>query len=160
MRKGRDPITIEEMSLEDIPDVVAIEKSSFKSPWGERSFQQELLENPVASLYVIRHRRRGRILGFACVWIVDREVKINSLAIHPDWRLGGLGGRLLRFLLDSAVSQGCVEATLEVRPSNLEALRLYRSAGFAAVGRRSRYYMDSREDALVMALCLSSRRGG
>jgi ribosomal-protein-alanine N-acetyltransferase len=159
MRKGRDPIAIEEMTLDDIPDVVAIERRSFKAPWGERSFQHELLENPFASSFVVRHVEHAIIIGFACVWIIDREIKINSLAVDPPWRVRGVGGRFLRFLLEFAISRGCAEATLEVRTSNAEALRLYRSAGFGVVGRRDSYYTDSHEDALVMSLRLLGSQG-
>lgn len=158
-KSGPDSIAIQEMSLQDVPAVAAIEKVSLPIPWGERSFRNEILENPVAGLFVVRRQERKAIIGFACVWLVDREMRINSLAVHPGWRKRGIGRRFLRFLLEYAVTQGCSEAMLEVRPSNGSAIGLYRAAGFAAVGRRKGYYTDTDEDAVVMHLRLPSRDG-
>jgi GNAT superfamily N-acetyltransferase len=76
------------------------------------------MENPYASLFgaTVQH---GRVLAaFACVWIIDQEMKINNVAVHPRWRGRGIGSRLLKHLLEFGAQQGCLEATLEVRPSN------------------------------------------
>ena len=159
-RERRESLIVQEMTLDDIPGVAAIERLSLPGPWGERSFRHELLENPYASLFVVRRRGRAELHGFACVWIVDQEMKINSVAVHPGWRERGVGARLLRFILEFATAQGCAEATLEVRPSNGEAMRLYQAAGFSVIGRRRRYYTDTHEDALVMRLSLPSRGRG
>ena len=139
------------MTVADIAAVVAIEDRSFPTPWSASSFRFEIEENPYASLFVLRTARRGRVVGFACVWVVDQEMKLNNLAIHPRWRRRGLGTRLLSYLLDFGVSQGCLEVTLEVRPSNEAALELYRAMGFRRAGLRKRYYSDTHEDALIMA---------
>ncbi len=156
-RGGSEPIAILEMTLEDIPAVAAIERLSLPTPWGERSFRHEILKNPYASLFVVRGEKSGTIVGFACVWIVDQEMKINSLAVHPGWRRRGIGGQVVRFLIEFAASQGCLEATLEVRPSNGDAIRLYRKAGFGEAGRRRDYYADSHEDAVIMRLRLAGK---
>jgi ribosomal-protein-alanine N-acetyltransferase len=108
------------------------------------------VENPYATLFGIRPER-GPVAGFACVWVIDQELKINNIAVHPHWRGRGLGARLVDFVLTFAREQGCTEATLEVRPSNGPALRLYGRAGFRIVGRRRGYYSDTHEDALVMS---------
>ncbi len=138
------------MSLEDIPGVLEIENVSFPTPWSESAFRYELRENPYASLFVAKTREEASVIAFACVWIIDQEMKINNIAVRPEYRSRGVGSRFLRFLLDYAASQGCREVTLEVRPSNVVALHLYGRAGFAAVGRRKQYYSDTHEDAIVM----------
>jgi ribosomal-protein-alanine N-acetyltransferase len=147
------------MTLEDLPGVLEIEERSFPTPWSDSSFRHELFENPYASLFVIKSPDRMRVLGFACVWVLDEEMKVNNLAIHPESRGRGLGTRLLRFLIEFGAQQGCREVTLEVRPSNLAAIRLYRKAGLVAVGRRKQYYSDTHEDAIVMARPIVPRRG-
>ena len=139
------------MTLDDIPGVMEIENRSFPTPWSASSFRYELIENPYASLFAVRAASDARVIGFASVWVIDEEMKINNIAIHPDLRGRGIGTRLLRFLLGFAAAQGCREASLEVRPSNEAALRLYGRAGFRIVGRRRSYYTDTHEDALVMA---------
>jgi ribosomal-protein-alanine N-acetyltransferase len=154
--RGRTPdadLRIAPLELDDLPAVALIEELSFPTPWSVASFRYELVENPYASLYGLRIGE-GPILAFACVWVIDQEFKINNLAVHPRFRGQGLGGRLLSALLRTATDQGCLEATLEVRPSNEAALRLYGAAGFRVVGRRRGYYSDTHEDALVMACAL------
>jgi len=152
-RKGRERLhsfSISGMSVEDIPGVLVIENASFPTPWSESAFRYELLENPYASLFVAKTRDTVAVIAFACAWIVDQEMKINNIAVHPDFRSRGVGTRFLKFLLEYAASQGCREVTLEVRPSNEVALHLYHQAGFVPVGRRKQYYTDTHEDAIVM----------
>jgi ribosomal-protein-alanine N-acetyltransferase len=153
-RRGGPEIRVAPLELDDLPAVALIEELSFPTPWSLSSFRYELVENPYASLYGLR-LGEGPLVAFACVWVIDQEFKINNLAVHPRWRGQGLGGRLLAELLRVARDQGCLEATLEVRPSNAAALRLYGSAGFRVVGRRRGYYSDTHEDALVMACALN-----
>jgi len=160
IRERIGAFTIAPMSLEDIPGVMEIENQSFPIPWIESSFRYELLENPYASLFVGRSRASPLVVTFACVWIVDQEMKINNIAVHPRVRSQGVGTRFLRFLLDYASSQGCREVTLEVRPSNDAALALYRKAGFIPVGRRKQYYTDTHEDAIVMWRRIEPRTAG
>lgn len=143
-------MTVTAMTLQDISAVMEIENRSFPTPWSDSSFRHELLENPYASLFVVKSADRPRVIGFACVWIIDEELKINNIAVHPRWRARGVGTRLLRFLLEFAAAQRCREVTLEVRPSNEPARRLYEKAGFRQVARRKNYYSDTHEDALVM----------
>jgi len=147
-------IRISRLRLEEIPDVAEIENLSFPTPWSLSSFRHEMTENPYATLFGVR-LVRGPLVGFGCVWAIDQELKINNLAIHPRWRGRGIGGRLLEALLEFGAGEGCVEATLEVRPSNVPALRMYTRAGFRVVGRRRGYYSDTHEDALVMSCPLT-----
>jgi len=148
-------LRIAPLRLEDIPEVAEIENLSFPTPWGLSSFRHEMTENPYATLFGVR-LARGPLVAFGCVWAIDQELKINNLAVHPRWRGCGIGGRLLLALLEFGAGEGCVEATLEVRPSNAAALRMYTRAGFRVIGRRRGYYSDTHEDALVMSCPLPS----
>ena len=143
------------MTPQDIPAVMEIENRSFPTPWSASSFRYEIDENPYATLFVVRSPEPPAVIAFACVWVIDEEMKINNIAVHPTWRQRRIATRLLRFLLDFGASQGCGEASLEVRPSNVGALALYRRSGFRQVGRRRRYYTDTHEDAIVMTCPLA-----
>jgi ribosomal-protein-alanine N-acetyltransferase len=154
---GVPALRIEPLRLEEIPEVSEIENLSFPTPWSLSSFRHEMTENPYATLIGARVVR-GPLVAFGCVWAIDQELKINNLAVHPRWRGRGVGTRLLQGLLAFGSAQGCVEATLEVRPSNAPALRMYTRAGFRVIGRRRGYYSDTHEDALVMACPLPSPR--
>jgi len=137
--------------------VAEIEDLSFPTPWSLSSFRYELMENPYASLFGATIQNGKVLAAFACVWIIDQEMKINNVAVHPRWRGRGIGSRILRYLLEFGAQQGCLEATLEVRPSNQVAKKIYDRLGFRTVGRRRGYYSDTHEDALVMTCPLTPR---
>jgi len=146
------PIAIRGMTLDDLPEVLAIDGLSFPNPWPERSYRYELTENRASTLLVADREEDGRrrVVGYLGYWLIADEVHISTLAVHPDHRATGVGRRLLQNGLQSARSRGAQMATLEVRPSNQVAIDLYRSFGFVVVGRRAGYYRDNAEDALLM----------
>ena len=136
------------MTIEDLPSVHAIERSSFLVPWPDDAYRNELLTNRLAS-YVVA-RAGVEVVGFGGLWVMVDEAHITSFAVDPRWRRRGVGERMLLALLDRAVERGAREATLEVRLSNMPARRLYEKYGFRPVGIRPRYYSDNGEDALIM----------
>ena len=134
----------------DVQQVLAIERDSFPatSAWKRAHFLHEMHKNPWAFNRVMR--RGPRLLGYACLWCLDDELRINNFAIRGDARGEGLARALLASILREARGLGCTRATLEVRPSNRAALALYRGAGFVEVGRRKNYYALEGEDAILM----------
>ena len=144
------------MRTGDLTSVLAIEQESFPSPWRREHFLHEIERNPFAWNRVLEID--GRIVAYASLWTVEHEVAINNLAVDPEQRGRGFGGWLLGRLLAEAVSQGCTQATLEVRPSNVAARRLYARHGFRETARRRNYYAAEGEDAIVMTAEL--RDGG
>jgi ribosomal-protein-alanine N-acetyltransferase len=158
-RRSSPAFRIAPLDLPDLAVVAEIERLSFPTPWSLSSFRYELVENPYATLFGA-WREGGPAVAFACVWVIDQELKINNIAVHPLWRGRGLGGRLVEFVMAFGREQGCTEATLEVRPSNGPALRLYGRLGFRVVGRRRGYYSDTHEDALIMSCPLEPRGAG
>jgi len=148
------PVAIEPMTVADLPLVLAIERLSFTSPWTEANFRQEIESNPLAWNLVAR--ADGKVVAFACAYIVADELMINDLAVDSSQRRVGLGSALLRHLLDGARVRGCRRATLEVRLGNEPARALYDAFGFSVVGRRPGYYADTGEDALLLTCALSS----
>jgi [ribosomal protein S18]-alanine N-acetyltransferase len=125
---------------------------SFASPWTRQSFLFDLHDNPFAHSLVARPGPGGAVIGYGCTWQVHEELRINNIAVHPDWRGRSIGRALLRRMLLDGRQAGCRVALLEVRPSNAPARALYESEGFAQIGRRKNYYRAEREDALILAL--------
>ena len=137
---------------DDLGQVVEIEHASFRSPWNRDHFRFEIHENRWAVNLVAR---RGEVVvGYACVWALEGELKINNLAVREDYRRRGLASWMLGRILGRAREDGCRTATLEVRASNRAAIRLYEAQGFAEVGRRKGYYRAESEDAIVMQTAL------
>ena len=147
---ARPPVSVavSPMTLDDLGAVEAIERASFSAPWPPHAYETELRTNRLAHYLVIRVD--DAIVGFAGLWLMVDEAHVTTFAIHPDWRRQHLGERLLMAVLDVAMDRRAVEATLEVRLSNLPARRLYEKFGFRPVGIRPRYYTDNNEDALIM----------
>ena len=141
-------IVVDRMKVEDLPAVHVIERESFSTPWPAHAYQHELETNRLAHYIVARHG--DGIVGFAGLWLLVDEAHVTTFATRRTWRRQGIGERLLLALLDLAASRGAHEATLEVRPSNAPARRLYEKYGFKVVGLRPRYYSDNNEDALIM----------
>ena len=143
-------MNIRRMTLEDIAQVVAIDKVSFSLPWPERSFRFEITDNPASRAWVAE--LDGRIVGMIVAWLLVDEAHIATIAAHPELRRHGIASRLLIHALEYMRSEGARTSVLEVRESNAAAQEMYRKFGFEESGRRPHYYKDNGEDAILMTL--------
>jgi ribosomal-protein-alanine acetyltransferase len=91
------------------------------------------------------------ICGYIGFWIVFEELHLLNVAVHPEWRRRGVATRLVHTVFEMAIAKGVIRALLEVRASNLPAQQLYARFGFQAIARRSGYYTQPSEEALIMA---------
>jgi ribosomal-protein-alanine N-acetyltransferase len=151
--EGDDSVKIELRNMEkgDIPEILAIENASFPTPWADYAFLSEL-RNKFAFYTVAIHD--GKVVGYCGLWLFSGEAHITTIAVHPDWRGQGLGKIFMNTLINNARCHGATTMILEVRPSNSSARILYKSLGFRQIGCRRNYYLETREDALVMMLNL------
>jgi ribosomal-protein-alanine N-acetyltransferase len=133
----------------DLEAVWAIERASFSHPWTLAMFQEELAKIP-STLFVLKEVPGNKVLGYSCFWSLSGDLQLANIAVHPDLRGQGLGGKLLNHLLREAESREVEKIFLEVRPSNRAAIGLYERLGFKVLYRRPRYYTPEGEDALVM----------
>ena len=111
--------------------------------------ERELRTSDVARVYVLR-LPAYRVAAFCACWLLDDELHINTIAVHPDLRRRGLATALMTRLLAIAAAEGACRAMLEVRRSNTAALRLYERMGFHVAGVRRNYYTHPDEDALLL----------
>ena len=135
--------------------ILEIENLSFLSPWSYQAFLEEL-RNPISHLWGIIEDKA--LSGNLCFWMFDRDIQLINLAVHPVKRNRGLGYYLLTKMIEECISKGIPNIWLEVRRSNLAAKHLYEKLGFEPVGCRPRYYRDSNEDAIIMALTLTEMK--
>lgn len=150
------PIEIRRLTRKDLEEVLAIEKACFPAPWSRAAFEQEFL-SPYAHLLAAGDpEAAGRVCGYLCFWLVAEEGHILNLAVHPERRGRGVGGRLLEYTLGFAQAKGAEEVYLEVRRSNFRAISLYRRFHFQPRGVRPGYYRESGEDAIIMGLRLEA----
>lgn len=139
------------MRLGDLDEVMRIEEASYQSPWSRGAFVREVQDNTTAD-YIVAEVPGYGIVGYCGMWLLLDEAHITNVAVHPDCRRRGVATELLRVAARRAVARGAVALTLEVRPSNDGARRLYARLGFVARGRRRHYYSDTGEDAIIMSL--------
>jgi len=139
------------MRIEDIPQVIEIEKQSFPTPWSSYAYNCELNDNDIAHyLVVITEDDPQNVLGYGGMWIIIDEAHITNIAIAPNCRGIGLGKLLMKGLDVLAIQKKAVRMTLEVRVSNGKANSLYQKMGFKTIGIRPGYYVDTNEDAIIM----------
>lgn len=130
-----------------VPQVAALEKICFPDPWSERSVASEL-SNPL-SLWLVA-LAQGEVIGYVGSQTVPPESDMLNLAVAPAARRQGVGRALVNALTAALAQRGSRSLSLEVRAANAAALALYRSLGFCQVGRRKNYYVNPREDALIL----------
>ena len=150
--KKADPqVTIDLMQRADLPEILAIEKVSFVSPWTAGMFAEEL-ENKLAQCLVIRinYGSKSVVGAYIIFRLIADEAHLHNLAVKKEFQRNGLARNLMEAMKDIALQVGIVARTLEVRESNKEAISLYLKCGFVVKGRRPLYYTDTHEDALIM----------
>ena len=91
------------------------------------------------------------VLGYAGIWIMADEAHITSIASRGQNRREGIGEALLIGIIELAGRHNARLVTLEVRVSNTVAQSLYIKYGFEKTGLRKGYYLDNREDAIIMS---------
>ncbi len=141
-------VTFEEMRLEHLDQVLEIEKASFPTPWSRDAFKGEILQNDFAHYIVAVYD--SAVIGYGGMWIILDEAHITNVAVRPDLRGKSIGKVLMLEIIRQAVVRGANSMTLEVRPSNKAARKLYHGLGFIERGLRKRYYSDTNEDAIIM----------
>ncbi len=139
---------IRRMHYQDLDRVVAIEDRIYPFPWTRGNFRDSLNAGYDCWVYEVERTT----IGYAVLMFAVDEAHLLNLSIAPDWQGKGYGRSLLDAMVRTAKDHGCVFISLEVRPSNPGAIRLYQKAGFREIALRKGYYPADRgrEDALVM----------
>jgi ribosomal-protein-alanine N-acetyltransferase len=140
------PLHIRRLTYADLPQIIAIERRAFPTPWSLAMFVLELSKPAGVCLTALRG---SEMLGYLVCSRYDTVWHIMNVAVDPDKRRMGIASAMLADLLRRIDGHG-VRFTLEVRESNHPAIALYERFGFRAAGHRRRYYQDNGEDAVVM----------
>ena len=153
-------VSLSSMTEHDLLEVVEIEESSGLSRWGWAAYYAELQGSNrhlmlVARIADAEHRRgRPKVAGYIVARLGADELHINNVAVREPYRRLGIGRALLDCILAEAKRSEVPRAFLELRAGNRAALALYEDCGFRVTARRSKYYSEPVEDALVMIVQL------
>jgi ribosomal-protein-alanine N-acetyltransferase len=136
-------IKIVSATVDDVAQIVKIENECFTTPWSEESLS-ESLSNPASRFYLALCD--GKTMGYIGLQIFSGEGYITNVATLPEYRKKGIATALIRRAMENEMDF----ISLEVRESNLPAIRLYSSLGFENMGKRPRFYRLPDEDAIIM----------
>lgn len=146
-------LVLREMDYMDIEDVMRIERSIYPYPWTAGNFADSLDAGYLCKVAELD----GALAGYAVMMTGPFEAHLLTIGIAQPLQRQGRGSALLCAMLNLAREAGAERVLLEVRPSNVAALALYRRNGFAQIGLRRGYYPadnNKREDAIVMECLL------
>lgn len=119
--------------------------------WKQSAYEQVFVSNSPRRYCLVAEQ--GLIgLGFIVARELETEWEIENVVVEKNSRRQGVGAQLVREILAMARTSGAHDIFLEVRKSNQPARRLYEACGFQITGRRSKYYSDPAEDAVLFRL--------
>lgn len=135
------------MQPHDIRAIMEIEQASFTAPWSELSFLNDMYNaNSLSKVALIENR----VVGYVCPRYVLNEGHLLNLAVHHDFRRRGIATELMNTVLEELKEKGCTLLYLEVRVSNLDAIKFYERFGFKISSFRRKYYSSPTEDGALM----------
>ncbi|HWW05191.1 ribosomal protein S18-alanine N-acetyltransferase [Collimonas sp.] len=148
------PLSFAAMRIEDLDEVVAIEKDVYSHPWTHGNFVDSIQSG--YQCWVLRDAAQV-LLGYFFMMPALDEAHLLNISVHGDMHGRGVGKMLLDKVCILAHQLQMQSILLEVRPSNTRAIAIYQLYGFVEIGRRRDYYPaagDKREEAIVMRLPL------
>lgn len=123
------------------------ERLCFSNPWSEdgvRQFFENSNNGAVIALV------SGEFAGYVTYSHVLDEIQIANVAVMPEFRRKSVAESIVAELVKIAKQLNAVRITLEVRESNVPAIKLYEKTGFEKIATRKGFYTNPREDAFIM----------
>ena len=143
-------LVIRPMACEDMARVLEIEAASFPSPWTRVMFEAESAGNPFSRSLVAMPKETAEIVAYIVYWLMFDEVHFLNLAVETRFRRRGIGGALVKLVLEEGRKHGAARALLEVRESNAAARTFYEKLGFSEASIRKNYYDRPSENAVIL----------
>lgn len=138
---------------EDIFAIAELEKQYFAGEaWNYRMLAESFESDNFIGVIC---EDEGRIAGYGCITVNYDTADIDNIAVIEECRGNGFAAAMLEELVRSAGERGAKKVFLEVRVSNVAAMKLYLAHGFKGLHARLRYYPDG-EDCLVMVRTIAS----
>lgn len=153
MEVNLDEIKIEKMTSNQIDDIALLEKECFSEPWSRECLESEL-KNVNANFFVATLHKN--VLGYIGSHCYIGECYISNIAVFKEYKNQKIASKLLKNFIDFMKNK-CDFISLEVRKSNLWAIKLYEKFGFKKIAERRNFYRKPLEDALIYTLFLDDK---
>ena len=171
-------LKIRSMKNQDISQVLSIEKDAFPNLFPSTNFRTEIYRKisncfiaeipedfllntstfPYRNGYTGQEKGDSFIIGYSVTWEIADETHIISIGVRRRYLRRGIGEKIISKIISNSINKSSQSITLEVRPSNNAAIKLYEKFDFKVVGKRHRYYSDNLEDALIMTLNIQNKK--
>lgn len=145
-------MNIRRMEKKDSVQVADIEMQNFSVPWSEKSFLEAVEKEN--NIYIVAEEN-DQILGYVGGWSIFGELNITNVCVDSQHRRRGIAEKLLQYMIAEARKEKCDIFFLEVRESNVAAIRLYEKMNFQKIGIRKNFYEKPVENGVVMSLTFS-----
>ncbi len=134
------------LGTSDVDALIELEKLCFDYNWTREQFLMGL-ERGIYKILGIKND--GILSGYIAFSLIEDEMEILNLAVHPSYRKKGLATLLLQRAFEICIKKGIAKSFLDVKISNTAAIGLYKKFGYNKIGVRKKYYPDTKEDALL-----------
>ena len=139
-------VEVVQLGSSDLDALVELEKTCFAYHWTQEQFLMGLEQG----IYVILGTRiDGQLVGYIAFSLIEDEMEILNLAVHPNYRKQKLASALLDRAFVICRVRGVKKSFLDVKESNDPAIAMYKKYGYEQFGVRKKYYPDTKEDALL-----------
>ncbi len=150
--KDNTEYTVAVLGAESLVELSEAEKRCFpEDPWSA-GMLADTLENDRSTVIGVYNRQLSKLCAYGVLYTAADEADVANIAVMPENRGCGVGYSLLSKMVEFSRNAGANRIFLEVRESNLAAVRLYEKSGFVKIGKRRNYYTNPREDAIIMVL--------
>lgn len=144
-------VILKKITHQDLPEIQKMERAVYPNPWSEKSMASSIQHSSCHGVKMCS-ADGAQVLGYAFLLISCDDAELLNLTIKPEHQAQGLGEKLLRQLLSMGKEAGVKRVFLEVRKSNIVAIKLYQKLGFQSISDRKNYYHHNGvyEDAAIM----------
>jgi ribosomal-protein-alanine N-acetyltransferase len=143
---------IDFFTKEDLGGIVKIENKCHLTPWTNKNF---IDSHDAKNLFKVL-KDETDIIGYYIALFASDECELLNITVKSELQKNGFGELMLKDLFNECRNAKIMNIFLEVRRSNLLAIRLYKNNGFNEIGIRNNYYQNrgGKEDAILMGLAI------
>lgn len=139
---------IKQIKENDIEKISELERLCFLDAWSKPMLTEEIKKD---NSFFFGAVKNDELVGYILLNKCLDEAQILKICVLKEYRGQGIGKELIDFSVKNIPDLKIIN--LEVRKSNIPAIKLYESKGFEIVGERKKYYKNN-EDAVLMTKLL------